>query len=295
MENLLYYGILTLASLFFSVQFAFSRQYQQDCGTSLPATFQHTTGYNLIGFLILFCINGFRLHATPFTVIFGILTGLDAVGYLFCSLRALSKINLTLYAVFSSLGNLLLPALVGIVFFKEQITPGKIICCVLIVIALALTVRKPEKSAKAGKKSSGRIYYVGVFVLSGMSGVLSKFHNSLPFERADAASFAMWNALSAMLISAVALFIVSRRAKIPRLTLKAVGSIAAYGALNKTGIYLLLIALVHLPAAAQYPFVTGGNMIFPTVIAFFTKDKPQKREILSVILAFVGVLFLVMW
>ena len=67
-----------------------------------------------------------------------------------------------------------------------------------------------------------------------------------------------------------------------------------YGILNKIGNFLLLIALAHLPASVQYPMVTGGVMICSTVICFFTRQKPGKREIASLALSFIGILALVL-
>ena len=57
---------------------------------------------------------------------------------------------------------------------------------------------------------------------------------------------------------------------------------------------LLLISLAHLPASAQYPFVTGGVMIMSTALCFFTSRKPRARELVSVALAFAGMLALVL-
>lgn len=288
MSDYVYYLLLALGSLCFSIQFAFSRYYQRTCGTSLYATFLHTTGYNLVGFALLFCINGFRIDFTWFTFLFGVLTGLDAVCYLFCSLRALSKINLSVYSLFGAIGNLVLPSLVGLLFFREELTLGKILCFLLVTAALLLHVKLDDKN-------SGKIYYVGVFFFSGMSGVFSKLHNSLPGERAGSASLAMMNAAVAAAVSLVALLVVAARqkpeekAQRPRLTLKSAGAIAAYGALNKFGVYLLLVALSVLPATSQYPFVTGGNLIFSTLICCFTKDKPGPRELIALLLSFLAI------
>ena len=79
-----------------------------------------------------------------------------------------------------------------------------------------------------------------------------------------------------------------------RLGKKSVALSAFSGILGRVGNFLLLIALSHLPASAQYPFVTGGVMIVSTVICFFTKEKPTRRELLSVAVSFAGILALVL-
>ena len=62
--------------------------------------------------------------------------------------------------------------------------------------------------------------------------------------------------------------------------------------MNRIANLLLLIALMHLPASVQYPMVTGGVMIVSTAICFFGKKKPSKKELISVSLAFLGMLAL---
>ena len=67
---------------------------------------------------------------------------------------------------------------------------------------------------------------------------------------------------------------------------------ASNGGMSRIANYLLVIALVHVDASLQYPAVTGGVMIVSTLICFFGNRKPNRKEILSVILAFAGTLAL---
>ena len=76
-------------------------------------------------------------------------------------------------------------------------------------------------------------------------------------------------------------------------TLLTFGISASSGVVNRVTNYFLVIALAHgIDSSIQYPMVTGGVMIVSTVIAFFGKNKPSRREVLSVILAFLGLLLL---
>ena len=61
---------------------------------------------------------------------------------------------------------------------------------------------------------------------------------------------------------------------------------------NKVANFLLVIALGYVDASVQYPMVTGGTMVVSTLLSCFGDKKPNKREILSVGLAFVGMLLL---
>jgi drug/metabolite transporter (DMT)-like permease len=64
------------------------------------------------------------------------------------------------------------------------------------------------------------------------------------------------------------------------------------GSINKVANFLLVLALVHVDASVQYPMVTGGTMIVSTALSFFGDKKPNKGEILGVLLAFLGMLAL---
>ncbi|MBQ9691892.1 MAG: EamA family transporter [Clostridia bacterium] len=280
----MYYGIITLSVIMFGLQFLFNRQYERESGNDTASTFVFAFIYSIGGLIPLLIMNGFKFGTTLFTVLMALVTSLNSILYTFCSLKALARINLSLYSLFAMLGGMLLPFLVGIVFYSEPVTLGKILCVVIVTLALALTVNK-------GESSGGFWYYAGVFVLNGMSGVLSKLFQSAPFKKADAASYSVWIAIVTALLAAVVLIFIRKTVKKPNT--KAVIYAAGYGVLNRMGNYLLLIALAVLPASVQYPFITGGVMIVSTIISAIIGQKPSKKEIISVILAFAGILVLV--
>ena len=64
------------------------------------------------------------------------------------------------------------------------------------------------------------------------------------------------------------------------------------GAINKAANFLLVLALMHVDSSAEYPMVTGGVIIVSTVLCFFGEKKPTKRELVSVLLAFAGLMAL---
>ena len=65
------------------------------------------------------------------------------------------------------------------------------------------------------------------------------------------------------------------------------------GALNKIANYILVVALASgIDTSIQYPMVTGGVMIVSTAAAYLTENKPKAKELISVALAFIGMLAL---
>ena len=280
---MVYYGIISVAVIMFSVQFFFNREFERSYGSTLRDTLVFSAGSSAAGLVVLLLINGAKLEFTPFSLIMAVLTALDMIGYSFCSLKALGKINLSLYSMFAMLGGMALPFAVGIVFFKEELTLGKVLCFVIVALALALTVKR-EKGGK------GYIWYAGIFVLNGLSGVLSTVFQQAPYEKTSAAGYSVLTAAVMTVLSAVLIpFIKGEKRKMNR---RAALSTVCNGVLGRVANWLLLIALAHLPASAQYPFVTGGVMICSTVICFFTPDKPGKREIAAVAVSFIGLIIL---
>ncbi|MBR6680053.1 MAG: EamA family transporter [Clostridia bacterium] len=279
----MYYGLITVSVIMFGIQFLFNERYQKESGSGIGSTFMLTFFSNLAGFIVLLIINKFQIGFTPFTFCIALLASICGILYDFCSLKAFEKINLSLYSIFAMLGGMLLPFIVGILFYDEGLSVGKIACIIFITAALFLTL-----DGKAQK--GGTLYYMGVFVLNGMSGVLSKIFQAAPFEKTNAESYSIWSALISMATSFVFLVLWRKRIKKPsvRSYIYMIGS----GAISKVANLFLLFALAALPASMQYPFVTGGVMIVSTVIAFFGRNKPSKRELLSIALAFLGTLAL---
>lgn len=280
---MLYYGVLLAAVTMFSFQFLFNGIFEKEYGNGLRSMFVFSAGSSLVGFIVLFVINGFRFEFTWFSMLMAFFAALDSIGYTYFSLKSLGRINLSLYSMFAMLGGMILPSVAGLLFYNEEMTIGKGICYVLILLSLLLGVKK-------GDSKSGYVYYMGVFMLNGMSGVLSTIFQNAPYEKTSAAGYSMLISLTALVICLVFLPFVKGDGR--RLTGKALVSMGGYGVLCRVGNYLLLIALVHLPASAQYPFVTGGVMIISTIISLFTRNKPSMREIIGVAVSFAGLLVL---
>ncbi|MBR4934227.1 MAG: hypothetical protein IKZ03_07190 [Clostridia bacterium] len=280
----MYYGIVSIAVLMFSVQFFFTDRYEKGMGSGAASTFFYSLLTSVAGCICHFCVTGTNVGFTPFTFLIASATAVTYILFSYFSLKALGKINLSLYSVFSMLGGMMLPFVAGIVFYDEGITVGKIICIVLVMAALAFTIDRD------GQKG-GTLYYIGIFVLNGMSGVLAKIFDSAPYKTTDAASYSLWTAIIMTVISAVILIPMVKNLKRPRISelVYAFGG----GAINQVANFLLVVSLAFIPASVQYPFITGGVMIASTVIAALTGQKPSKREIISVALSFIGLLALV--
>ena len=293
-----YYLLIVLSVVMFGGGFALQDVYRKKRGSSLKISMESTCIGSLAGLAVLLAIDGFSFGLTPFTLIMAGLAAVNGMLFAFCTFKALDRINLSLFSLLAMLGGMILPFLQGWLFYGEDLTVEKAVCVVFVCAALFCTLQK-------GESKKGGIFYVGVFTLNGMAGVISKIFTESELPKASAAGYSVWIALLTAILSGAAWLALSLSEKRrvageteaetnlqKRARLQSYGLGALYGAVNKVANLLLVIALVHIDASVQYPMVTGGTIVVSTVISCLEGKKPNRRELLSVGLALVGVLSL---
>ncbi len=284
MEEFYSYSLITVSTVMFGFMFFFKDIFRKNYGSGLKATLVMSAGGGIFGLISLLIINGFVFEFSLYAFIMAFIAAINGLAFSFCSLKALKKINLSLYSLFSMLGGMALPFVSGIFFHGEPFTIGKAACFIVITLALIITVDKSNKK-------SGTIYCIGIFVFNGMAGVISKVYQSLPFEQISSAGYSILKSIVSITFSLILLCFIKGEKK--KINLGAVFGMAGSGILGNIANWLLLIALLNLDSSVQYPFITGGTMIVSTIISAFTKNKPSKREIIAIILAFIGILLLI--
>lgn len=280
---MLYYGLVIAAVVMFGFQFLCNQKYQQLCGNSFRASMVFMLGSSAAGVAAMLIINRFRIGFTPFTVLMATVCALNAMGSTVCNLKALSRINLSLFSLFNMLGGMALPFCAGILLYGEPLTIGKTLCLITVAIAMIMTIER-------GGKKGGGIYYAGIFFFNGMSGVISKIYTSAPYAISDEVSFSIWSGLITMVIALICLPFARTHA--PKPGRAAALSMGGFGLLNRVANLFLLLALAKLPASVQYPMVTGGVIIVSTLLAFFSAQKPRRRELAATLVSFAGILCL---
>ncbi len=281
--------MIALSVLMFSTNFVFGRQYRSRMGSGFFQTFLLSFIGSVAGLILMAVINGLKFEFSVFSLIMAATAAINGILLNYCGQRTLGIVNLSMYSLIMMLGGMVLPSVVGVVFFDEGMTVAKGLCYMFIAAALVLTFQKDDQ--KHTKKST-YIYYVGVFVLNGMSGVITKIFNSAPYERVSSAGYSFLTSLCTFTISGILALALYRTYK-GKISLPAVLFGFGGGGINRVANFLLVAALLHVHASVQYPMVTGGVMIVSTVIAFFTSSKPTKRQVASVLLSFIGIVLLV--
>ncbi len=284
----MYYLLVSVATVLFGLQFFFQQRYEKTEGAGVPATmiFSHLTTAICAG--IMFCLNGFRLSFSLPAMGVAALSGLNNVLYIYSAGKAMERVDLTTFSLFAMLGGMTLPFLGGILFWGEALSAVKIGCFLLIAFALWLGTGNRER------RSGGFGYYAAVFVFNGMSGVFSKLHQTCA-EPVSGEGYMLLTAMSATVISGVLLllFRLRRQQVALKSPARALPVTAAYALFNGIGNLILVLALVHIDASVQYPFVTGGTIIVSALIDLLAGHRPTRRKWLAVAVAFAGALILV--
>ena len=146
-----------------------------------------------------------------------------------------------------------------------------------------------ETAAKP-KRRGGFIYYFVIFVLNGMSGVMSKYFTEAPFEKTSAAGYSILSAITSISIALILmLFLMNKGPKIKHTPLT-ISIAASNGILNRIANYILVITLANgVESSIQYSIVTGGVIAVSTAVAFLKPNKPKILEVVSAIIACLGI------
>lgn len=282
-EKMLYI-FLIIADLLFALQFLFNQQFRKRNGEGLDQTFTFSMYTNGISFLILLILNGFKFSINLTSFVIALIYSLVILCYSYSGLKSFATANLSVYSIFTMLGGMLMPFAYGVIFDGEDFSAAKAICVLLIGIATALSFEKGKGKGKNLK------YYFAVFVLNGLVGVLSAIHQSRNGETVDSGSFMATVNICTFVICL--LYHLIKNKKVPLLPLKEVGNLSCYAACSGIGNLLCLIALTSLDASVQYPIITGGVMVFSTLISIVRKEKPSAKTLVSTAIACVSTILM---
>ena len=271
------YLILILAAFLFAVQFLFNQQYRRLKGEGLDATMTFSLYTSAISFVILFALGGFQLHITWFSLLIAVLYATVCLLSSYAGLKAFGTANLSVYSIFMMLGGMLLPFAYGILFANEALSFAKALSILLICTAVGCSFEKG-----AGGKNAYR-FYAAIFVLNGLVGVLSKIHLSVPALAVDSYSF-MATIQLALLAMCLFYCLVTRQG-IPKQSGKLYLCLSGYAVCNGIGNLFCQIALTALPASVQYPIITGGVMVFSTLISLVRREPIGGKTYLAAALA----------
>ena len=290
-----FYIMLLTAVILRAVQFAENKFYQSKNGSGMRESLLYTALAGLFCALILFCLNGFGLEITGFSLLAAFGVASLCLTYTLLGFRIFSLGDYSVYMMFLMLGGMILPFVWGMIRLGDasELSMVSLICrfsgVALLIFSLALPAVGP-------KKKGGGLFYalcVIVFAANGFVSVISKLHQIETVRpTVDSFSFAiLTNLISGLLSAAVLVCVCLKTGKKPELKGFGVGKLlplaASYGALNGIAYILQLLAASELPASVQYPMVTGGTVVLSALVGRFVfKEKSSRIGVISTLTAF---------
>ncbi|MBR4890548.1 MAG: hypothetical protein IKU15_04595 [Clostridia bacterium] len=277
----MYYIVISISALLFSLMFMFSEGFQKENGAGLNPTMLCTFYSAIFGLVLTLIVNKFQFNVSMFSFLVAIIYSVACVACNYYTIKALECGNLSTFTIFPMSGGLVLPFIFGLII-GEQFKVTRLICCILIMLSILLTVDFKSDSQNKTKSKKAIIYNMAVFLLNGSVGVISTLHQAgAQYNCVDSASFLMLSKIICIIIAGAFLI----KAKCFRVSTKSLFYCGGNAAFNTLGNLLLLIALLHVPASVQFPIITGGTIVFSTVIDALRKVKVTKKQVLAAIVA----------
>lgn len=280
----MYYFMVIVATLMFSLQFMFNEKFQQATDDSWNSALKYSLYSAVAGFVLLIFINKFRIDISIFSFLVALVYGILSLLLSYASFKAFTYANLSVFSVFAMIGGMFIPFIFGILT-GEPLTLTGVLCCVFITIAVAISANPGGGSKKAFK------YYLAVFFLNGINAAILGFHQMYPDINVDSNSFMLLTRIVMIVLSF--LLIICSSNKSFKVNKKAIGAAIGNSTFNSLANLLLLIALLYLPTSVQFTIVTGGSIVFSVIISVLLKEKNTARDFISAAIAFVSTIFMV--
>lgn len=321
---MIYYLFLSVAALLFALQFIFTKAYSKINGEGVLSTLSLSFfAYVAIAvfFFIKGCITNGKLTFgfSCFTLFITLGVAVISLLCLYFGIKVLGIGNTSVYSVFMMTGSMALPCLTGLIFFREKVTVLKI-AAIILMLAAAICSASGGKSGEKNKKAV--FYYVAVFVLNGLIGVLFTVHQKNPaltaryivsggVLTADNDAFMCWYGISTAFVTAITLLIIKIKKfttynnksdeNVEKVTEKvaekaaysvknavlSAGIAVCYGVFNGVGNYFIAIGTGTngLGASVTFPVVNGGCILFSTLIgAIAYKEKITLKTVAGLLL-----------
>lgn len=284
----MYYFLLVLSTLLYALAFYLNQRVERECESGFDTAVLLSTVSWAGTFVLLMIVMRADVQFTPFSLLCALIHSFCMVLFAVLNLKALSKVDLSKYSMFTMLGGMLVPFAAGILFFSEPLSVGKILCCILVMAALYLDSR----GGKTDKKAV--LYLIAVFFVNGSFGVITTVHQNSGMEVVGSLQYMAMSAIIISLFGAIWLAIRKIKNKDKKIvkTKKAYINMLLYGLVNNGAELILLVAIKHVQATVQYPIVTGGVIIFSTLLSLLLSEKKNYKSLIPVGVAFAGLLCL---
>ena len=289
---------ICIASILFSIQPAFTKQYQKNAGEGLKSSFIYNATSPLLFIAIMFFYEGMKLDFTLYSFVMAMIWAVICNAMSFFQIKALSSGNVANYSLFLLGGGMIIPVVYGAIF-GDDFGAFKITGVILVCIAVLIKINPKEKGEKGSLFS-----LIAIFLLNGLAGVLSSVYQSelIKFDKISSEQFSILRSFTTVGVGAVMLGVLSVTEKgegdenarlIRKGYLKAMPWSLTGGGINGVANLLLLFALQTVQPSLQYPIITGGGILLSAIVGLIFKEIPDKKTWISVGFATAGTIIMI--
>lgn len=316
------YVFLAAACICFSMQFIFSKLFQQRTDGTIHASMWSSILSGLSMFAIVFIMNGFKIGFNWPSAALASLYALCSIVCTGASLIGMASTSVAVISLYTLLGGVVLPFFYGILFLGEKPSPFRWTGAALLVLAAVVPyvinlssakktgVQKsqPEEKEKTGPKGKLKagICCAIVFITNGLISIATSAATRID-EPIGSNDFLLLGTLIRIVCSAVILvpLILKKRSRSPLpvdpRTNSAVGLKAFlilfmfsffYAVLNGAGNIFSLKCAATMDASLQFPIISAACIIFTALIGLVCfREKPSKGDLAGIGLAIAGIVF----
>ena len=281
--------LVILAAVLYAVDFAFQKIYQQNRGTGVKAglVFNATNGF-FTAVIFLF-VNGFKVELSLYAIFMAIGMSLCLLGYTILGFKVLKEGNMAFYTMFLMTGGMIVPYVWGVFFLEEPLSYLRIVGLLLITVAIVLSNFHMVKS------SSNIIFYcILIFFLNGGCSVISKLcQTPSVYGIVSPTNFVFLTGVTRFLLCSILLSLPKFKNSEDKTVSYGVGKtlilIACSALVCGTAYMFQLIGAARLPATVLYPIISGGSIIFSTIVGVLCfKEETNIYQKIGVLLCFLG-------
>ena len=278
------YGLLFLSVAIMTGNTALTKLFQRSVRFDLGSMAM----YNLINALfacVFFYVGaGFRIHTNGLTLMYALVYALIICVNLSAQILALTLVPVPVTTLMSVAGGVLLPAVFGIVYYREPLTLRLVLSVILILAATALPL--------SGEKNTVGIKGIGaclvMFLLGGGSVILVQLYSRAEGVCDSQSFFFLTNAVIGALCLALVL---GQGVKLGfgKLTVFSAKQLGMLGAKTATAniVSMLQVPILRVMEASTYAVLNSSLSLVgaAALSAFGFREKQTKKSILAVLLA----------
>ena len=287
------YIMLTSAALLLAMDFTMNKIYQKLRGTSPKVSLFFNSVLGLATAIIFFAVNNFKLSFSPYSAFLAMLMSAFVMTYNIIGFRILKQRSVAIYSLFLMTGGMVLPYIWGLVLLNESFSAVRTIGLIVIIGGVFL-------SNFIGEKINLKqiCMCLAVFVLNGLVCIISKMHQiEINYQCVSAIEFIILGGIFKFFIAGF-LFLTLKNSEGQRSEKnnfsKSLIVIILSAVIGGTSYSLQLYGAKSLPATVLYPFITGGSIVFSTLIgSLLFKEKLSRKLIISVVLCFAGTIMFI--